>query len=59
MLDLVRRILESWQYRFLSMGGRLVLIRLVLSSIPIYQMSVNVLLDGVKKKLHSLFSRFI
>lgn len=34
----------------------MVLIRPVLSFIPIYKMSVNVF---VKKKLHRLFSRFI
>lgn len=59
MLDLVQGRLESWQSRYLFMGGRLVLIRSVLSSIPIYHMSVNVLPVGVKKKLHGLFYRFL
>lgn len=41
------------------MGGRLTLIRLVLSSIPIYHMLVCVFLEAVKKKLCGLFYRFL
>lgn len=59
MLDLVRGKQESWPMRFLLMGDRLVLIHLVLSSIPIFQMPVNVLPEGIKKKLHSLVGRFL
>lgn len=33
------------------------LIRSVLSPIPIYQMSVNVLPKGVKRDLHGMFNR--
>lgn len=47
--------MESWQSEYLSMGGRVVLIQLVLNSIPIYQILVNVFLEGVKKNLHGLF----
>lgn len=41
------------------MGGRLILIRVVLSSIFIYQMSVCVIPEGVKQKLYGLFGRFL
>lgn len=37
----------------------MVLIRLVLSSIPIFQMSVSVLPSVVKQKLHGMFSLFL
>lgn len=35
------------------------LIRSVLSSLPVYKMLVNVLAKGVKKKLHGMFSQFL
>lgn len=41
------------------MGGRLILIRVMLSFIHIYQMSVCVFPDGVKQKLCGLFSQFL
>lgn len=37
----------------------MILIRLMLSSNPIYQMSMSILLEGVKRKLHGLFSCFL
>lgn len=36
----------------------MVLIRSVLNSISIYQMSVNVFPKGIKRKLHGMFSHF-
>lgn len=60
MLDSVRARLVGWQSRFLSIGGRaLILIKVVLSYIHIYQMSVHVLSGGVKRKLCGFFSPFI
>lgn len=59
LLDGVRAHLVSWQTRYLSIEGRLVLVRSVLSSIPIFHMTVNIMPDGVKRKLHRLFSRFL
>lgn len=52
MLEMIRCHLVSWQSKYLSMGGRVALIRLVLSSLVIYQMLVSILLEGVKRKLH-------
>lgn len=59
VLDLVKSRLASCQLGFLSMGGHLVLIRYVLSSIPIYHMLVSVLLKGMKRKLHGMLNRFL
>lgn len=41
------------------MHGRLTLIKFVLNSIHIYVLSVRILPVGVRKKLHSLMSRFV
>lgn len=58
VVGLVRSRLESWKSRYLLMGGRLVLIHLVLSSLPVYQMSGSVLPEGVRRKLHRMLSHF-
>lgn len=42
--------LEGWQNRFLSMGGRLVLINALLSAIPLYQTYVDRMPKRVTKK---------
>lgn len=47
-MELVRARLRGWQTRFLSVRGHLVLLRSVMSLIPVYHMTVNVLLEGVK-----------
>lgn len=41
------------------MGGRVVLFQLVLNLILTYQMSVSVLSEGARRKLHGLFNRFL
>lgn len=48
VLELVSFRLVSWQPKFLSLGGQVVLIKSVLNSILLYQMLVNVLPEGVK-----------
>lgn len=59
VLKMVRSRLASWQSKFLPLGGWVVLIKSVWSSIPIFYMSVNMLLKEVKRKLHEMFSRFL
>ncbi|GKV25095.1 hypothetical protein SLEP1_g34588 [Rubroshorea leprosula] len=48
MVESVRKKLASWRGRFLSMGGRITLINSVLSSLPVFLMSIYVILkeDG-------------
>lgn len=58
-MDMVRARLGNWKSKYLSMDGWVVLIRSVLSSILVYQMLVNVMLEGVRRKLYGLFSRFL
>lgn len=47
------------QSKYLSLGDWVVLIRLVLNSIPVYQMLVNNLPKKIMWKLPGLFSHFI
>jgi hypothetical protein len=50
--------LSSWKGKFLSSGGRLVLINSVLSSLPMYMMSFFAIPKGVLKRLDYYRSRF-
>ena len=50
--------LEGWQAKVLSRGGRLVLLQLVLSLIPIFYLSFFKLPLGVRKHLDGLMMRF-
>ena len=48
-----------WTYRYLSLGGRLVLLNSVLSSIPVYWMSLAPLPAAVLRKLRRLMFSFL
>ncbi|KAL4585017.1 hypothetical protein LXL04_009630 [Taraxacum kok-saghyz] len=50
--------LSNWKLKTLSVGGRLTLIKSVLGSLPIYNMSLFKVLMGVLKTLEQLRSRF-
>jgi hypothetical protein len=50
--------LSSWKGKLLSSGGRLVLINLVLSSLPMFMMSFFRILKGVREKLDYYRSKF-
>ena len=52
------KCLSSWKGKNLSTGGRLTLINLVLSSLPMYIMSFFEIPKGVRKKLDYFRSRF-
>jgi hypothetical protein len=53
-----RKKLSSWKGKMLSLGGRLVLINSVLSSLPMYMMSFFSIPKGVLEKLDYYRSRF-
>jgi len=59
MISKMQKRLGSWKNRFLSAGGRLVLLNLVLNSIPIYYLSVFKMLKLVGRKLAKLQRRFL
>jgi hypothetical protein len=53
-----QKILSGWRSKMLSVGGRLVLINSVLSSLPMFMMSFFEIPRGVSKKLNYFRSRF-
>jgi hypothetical protein len=58
VIDRFEKRLSTWKAKFLSSGGRLVLLNSVLSSLPIFMMSFFELPVGVLKKLDTIRSRF-
>ena len=59
MIEKVKRRLEGWHVKILSRGGSLVLLRSVLTAIPIFYLSVYKLPIGVGKRLEGLIRRFL
>ena len=55
VLEKVSKRLEGWKKGLLSRGGRLTLIQLVLSSIPVYFLSLFKLPMGIAKEIESNF----
>ncbi|GAU37415.1 hypothetical protein TSUD_361200 [Trifolium subterraneum] len=56
VLDRLKSRLSGWQSRFLSFGGRLVLLKSVLTSLPVFWEPV---LDRLKSRLSGWQSRFL
>jgi magnesium-transporting ATPase (P-type) len=54
----IEKKLSSWKGKYLSVGGRLVLINLVLSSLPMFMLSFFKIPKGVLKKIDYFRSRF-
>ncbi|WRX10498.1 Reverse transcriptase zinc-binding domain - like 2 [Theobroma cacao] len=59
IVDKFNAKLATWKGQFLSMGGRLTLINSVLSSLPLYYLSIMQLPSAVKKKLESIQRNFL
>jgi len=51
LLDLLNRRLNNWGNKFISLGGRIVLLNSVLNSIPIYYLSYMKMPSTVWKKI--------
>ena len=49
----------GWRARLLSRGGRLILLKAVLSAIPIYYMSIFTMLAGVTRRLEKSMRSFL
>jgi len=58
LVDRIKRRLSDWKSRNLSMGGRLILLKSVMSSIPVYFLSFFKALSGIISILESLFNAF-
>lgn len=50
--------LSNWKSKFLSFGGRLILLKYVLSSIPVYFLSFFRAPTGIISSIESLFKNF-
>lgn len=59
LVDKVIRALDGWKARSLSFGGKLTLIKSVLSSIPIYTLSSSVVLASVTKRIEGIMAAFL
>lgn len=55
----IERRLEGWSCRYLSLGGRLTLIKSVISNLSIYYLSIFEMAIGVGKKIEQLFRNFL
>lgn len=59
LVDAVNNRLVGWKNKFLSPGGRLILIKHVLSTIPIHVMAALDLPKGILDQLERIFSNFL
>ncbi|KAJ4791511.1 RNA-directed DNA polymerase (reverse transcriptase)-related family protein [Rhynchospora pubera] len=58
LLEKLRAKLTGWRSNMLSHAGRLVLIKSVLLSVPVYFMSVEIIPKGIIKQIESLIAKF-
>ena len=58
VLEAMERCLGGWRARLLSRGGRLILLKAVLSTIPTYFMSVFTLPIGICNRMEAIMRRF-
>ena len=58
VVDHIVARLSSWNNKFLSFGGRLVLLKFVLSSLPVYFLSFFKAPAGIISSIESIFKRF-
>jgi hypothetical protein len=58
VVNTIKSRLSRWQSRFLSFGGRLVLLKSVLTSLPVYALSFFKAPSGIISSINSIFSKF-
>ena len=58
VVDRIVSRLSSWNHKFLSFGGRLVLLKSVLSSLPVYFLSFFKAPAGIISSIESIFKIF-
>ena len=56
MLHTIKSRLSGWQSRFLSFGGQLVLLKSVLTSLPVYALSFFKAPSGIISIIESIFN---
>lgn len=57
-VDRFRRRIESWSFRYLSMGGKEVFIKAVLQAIPVYVMQCFALPKTLCQKFELIMNKF-
>ena len=58
-MNKVKGRLSSWKNKYLSVGGRITLLKLVLHNLPIYYMSLFRVSSGVGKIIEKLMRNFL
>ncbi|KAJ4794628.1 RNA-directed DNA polymerase (reverse transcriptase)-related family protein [Rhynchospora pubera] len=58
LLDKIKSKLTGWRSNMLSHAGRLVLIKSVLMSVPVYYMSVEMIPKGIIRQMESQIAKF-
>ncbi|GKU98541.1 hypothetical protein SLEP1_g11532 [Rubroshorea leprosula] len=59
MIDSFKKKLANWKNRFISLGGRITLLNSVLSSLPVFMMSVHLLPKGLILILDKICRNFL
>jgi hypothetical protein len=59
VIDKIKNRLASWPFRSLNIASRIVLLKSVLQSIPIYPLSIKATSKGVCTKLKEIFGKFL
>ena len=59
LLQRFEKKISHWSYKNLSLGGRLVLVKAVLTSIPVYWMGLAPLPVSILQKLRSMMFNFL
>lgn len=58
MVSKVRKKIEGWQGQFINLAGRTVLIKHVLSSIPLHMLAGTPVPKGIFASINSILARF-
>jgi len=59
LLQKFEKRISNWTFQYLSLGGRLVLVQSVLSSIPVYWMGLAPIPATILQKLRSIMFNFL
>eukprot|EP00253_Pinus_taeda_P028277 PITA_28277 len=59
VIDKIKRRLTNWSFRSLNIASRIVLLKSVPQSIPIYPLSIRAASKGVCSKLREIFGKFV
>jgi len=57
LLNIIKNRLSNWKSKFLSFGGRLILLKSVLSSLSVYFLSFFKAPIGINSSIESLFKK--